>query len=159
MQTVGRFDMWVTPKTNWPSFCLILKLSHAQNGLFSVLSRLHGRKHKYTFSWIKNRWAWLLSNTAVWDSFWYGTHYLFSDKDAVTVTFHVLENTYFLNFRFTLLIVMRVLVHVIYLVIFSNVLVFNFPFFNFEQKFPFPWIYISSLPHFRCCAPLSTKCL
>ena len=26
---VGRFNMWVTPKTNRPSFCLILKLSHA----------------------------------------------------------------------------------------------------------------------------------
>ena len=26
-QTVGRFDMWVTPKTSRPSFCLIIKLS------------------------------------------------------------------------------------------------------------------------------------
>ena len=29
-----------------PSFCLISKLSHALDGLFSVLSRLHGFKHK-----------------------------------------------------------------------------------------------------------------
>ena len=35
-QIVGRFDMWVTPKTNTPSFCLILKLSNAPDGLCSV---------------------------------------------------------------------------------------------------------------------------
>ena len=59
--------------------------------------------------------------------------YLFSDIDAVMATFHVLVNTYFLNFRLALLIVLRALVHLIYLVIFNNFLVFNFPFFNFEQ--------------------------
>ena len=55
-----------------------------------------------------------------------------SDIDAVIATFHVLVNTYFLNFRLALLIVLRALVHLIYLVIFNNFLVFNFPFFNFE---------------------------
>ena len=34
------------PKTNRPSFCLILKLSGALDGLFRMLSRLHGCKHK-----------------------------------------------------------------------------------------------------------------
>ena len=34
---VGRLNMWVTPKTNRPSFGLILKLSHALDSLFSVL--------------------------------------------------------------------------------------------------------------------------
>ena len=53
--------------------------------------------------------------------------------DAVTATFHVLVKTYFLNFRLAVLIVLRALVHVIYLVIFNNFLVFHFPFFNFEQ--------------------------
>ena len=33
-QTVGRFDVWVTSKTNWPSFCLILKLFHAMDSMF-----------------------------------------------------------------------------------------------------------------------------
>ena len=75
----------------------------------------------------------LLSDIVAWDSFWHGTHYLFPDIDAVTITFHVLVNTYFLNFRLALLIVLRALVHLIYLVIFNNFLVFNFPFFNFEQ--------------------------
>ena len=28
----------------------MLKLSHALDGLLSVLSRLHGRKHKYAFA-------------------------------------------------------------------------------------------------------------
>ena len=56
-------------------------------------------------------------------------HYLFSDIDAVTTTFHVMVNTYFLNFRLALLIVLRALVHLIYLVIFNNFLVFNFCFF------------------------------
>ena len=36
--------MWVTPKTNRPSFCLILKISHALDGLFSVLYSLHGQR-------------------------------------------------------------------------------------------------------------------
>ena len=143
-QTVGRFDMWVTLKSNKPSFSLTLKLSHALDGLFSVLSRLHGRKHKCAFCWMKDHWTWLLSDIVAWDSFWHGTHYLFSDIDAVTATFHVLVNTYFLNFRLALLIVLRALVHLIYLVIFNNFLVFNFPFFNFEQCFPFPWISIPS---------------
>ena len=138
MQTVGRFDMWVTPKTNRPSFCLILKLSHALDGLFSVLSRLHGRKHKCAFCWMKDHWMWLLSDIVAWDSFWHGTYYLFSDIDAVTATFHVLVNTYFLNFRLALLIVLRALVHLIYLVIFNNFLVFNFPFLISKNNFLFP---------------------
>ena len=37
VQTVGRFNMWVTPKTNRPSFCLTLKLSQALDGLFCAL--------------------------------------------------------------------------------------------------------------------------
>ena len=53
--------------------------------------------------------------------------------------FHVLVNTYFLNFRPALLIVLRVLVHLIYLVIFSNFPVFNFPFFFISKNiFLFP---------------------
>ena len=39
----------LTPKTNRPSFCITLKISHALDGLFSVLFRLHSRKHKCTF--------------------------------------------------------------------------------------------------------------
>ena len=136
--------MWVTPKTNRPTFCLILKLSHALDGFLSVLSRLHRRKHKCPFFWMKDHWTWLLSDIVAWDSFWPGTHYLFSDIDTVTATFHVLVNTYFLNFRLTLLIVLGALVHLIYLVIFNTFLVFNFPFFNFEQKCPFPCISIPS---------------
>ena len=46
-----------------------------------------------------------------------GTHYLFSDIDAVTATFDILVNTYFLKFRLTLLVLLRALVHLIYLVI------------------------------------------
>ena len=137
MQTVGRFDTWVTPKTNRHSFCLILKVSHALDGLFRVLSRLHGHKHKCTFCWIRDHWTWLLSDIVAWDSFKHGTHYLFSDIDAVMATFHVLVNTYFLNFRFALMIVLRALVHLIYLVIFNSCLVFNFPFFNFEHIISF----------------------
>ena len=118
--TVGRFDMWVTPKINGQNFCLILKLSNALDGLFTVLSELHDRKHKCAFWWMKDHWTWLLSDIVAWDSFWHGTHYLFSDTDPMTATFHVLVNTYFLNFRLALLIVLRALVHLIYLVIFKN---------------------------------------
>ena len=57
-QTVGRFNMWVTPKTNKSSFCLIiLKLSHVLDGLFSVLSRLHRCKHRCTFCRMKHHWT------------------------------------------------------------------------------------------------------
>ena len=51
--------------------------------------------------------------------------------DAVTATFQVLVTTYFLNFRLALLTVLRALVHLMYLVIFNNFLVFHFPFFFF----------------------------
>ena len=125
---------WVTPKRNKPSFCLILKLSHPLDGLFSVLSRLHGRKHKCAFCWMKNNkrdyfqilFLGILSSMEP-------TIYFQRAKDAATVTFHVLVNTYFLNFSLALLIVLRALVHLIYLVIFNNFFDFNFPFFNFEQ--------------------------
>ena len=36
-------------KTNWHSFCVILQFSHALDGLFSVLSGLHGHKPKCAF--------------------------------------------------------------------------------------------------------------
>ena len=104
----------------------------------SVLSRLHGRKHKCAFCLMKDHWMWLLSDIVAWDSFWHGTHYLFSDIDVVTATFHVLVNTYFLNFRLALLSVLRVLAHLIYLVIFSNFSVFNFPFLISNNIFLFP---------------------
>ena len=75
---------------------------------------------------MKDHWTWFPSDIVAFDSFWHETHYLFSDIDAVTATFHVLVNTYFLNFRLALLIVLRALVYLIYLVIFSKFLVFNF---------------------------------
>ena len=60
--------------------------------------------------------------------------YFFSDIDAVAATFHVLVNTYFLIFRLALLIVLKALVDLIQLVIFYKFLVFNFPFFKFENN-------------------------
>ena len=60
-QTLGRFNMWVTSKTNRPIFCLLaimLKLSHALDSLFSVLSRLHDCRHKCTFYRMKHHWTW-----------------------------------------------------------------------------------------------------
>ena len=59
-------------KTNKPSFCLMLKLSHALDGLFCALSRLHSRrKYKCAFCWMKDHWTWLLSDIVAWDSFWH----------------------------------------------------------------------------------------
>ena len=65
----------VTPKCKQASFFL----SHALDGLFSVLSRLHGVKQKCTFCWMKDHWTWLLSDIVAWDSFsfWHGTHYFY----------------------------------------------------------------------------------
>ena len=64
-----------------------------------------------------------------------GIHYLFSDIDAATATFHVLDSKYIFPQLQTLalLIFLRALVHLIYRIVFNNLLVFNFPFFNFEQ--------------------------
>ena len=90
-------------KRNRPSFCLIKTFFHALNGLFSVLSRLHGCKYKCAFCLMKYHWMWLLSDIVAWDSFWHGTHYLFPDIDAVPATFQVLVNN-FLNFRLALLV-------------------------------------------------------
>ena len=59
--------IWVTPKTNGPNFCLVLKLSHVLDGLFSVLSRLHGRKHNALFA----EWR-VISDIVAWNSFWHG---------------------------------------------------------------------------------------
>ena len=42
------------------------------------------------------------------------------------VSFHVLLNIYFLNIRLVLLIVLSALVHLIYLVILNNFLVFKY---------------------------------
>ena len=123
-------------KTNRPSFFLILKLSHALDGLFSVLSGLHGHKHKCAFCWMKDHWTWLLSDIVAWDSFsfWHGINYLFLNIiDAVTATFHALVYTCILDFRLALMIVLRALFDLIYLVIFNNFLVFKCPFFYFEQ--------------------------
>ena len=107
------------PKTNRPSFCLILKLSRALDSLFSVLSRLHGHKHKCAFCWMKDHWSWLLSDIVAWIlSEMEPTSYLFSDIDAVTATFPVLVNTF--DFRLALPIVLSALVHLMYVVIFNN---------------------------------------
>ena len=137
MLTGVRFDMSVTPKRNRPSFCLILKLSHALDGLFSVLSRLHGSNHKCAFCWMKKQWTLVLLDNVARDSFWYGTHYFVSDIDPVTTTFHVFVNTYFLIFRLALLIVLKAFVYLIYQLIFNKFL----------------------LIYFWYCTTLSTKCL
>ena len=121
----------MTPKTNWPSFCLTVNLSHALDGLFSALSRLHGCKqmcfmlNEGLLNVTTFRYCCLGFLSLAWNPL--GT-YLFSD---MTATFHVLVNTYFLNFRLALFIVLRALVRLIYLVVFNNFL--NFSFFNFEQ--------------------------
>ena len=58
--------------------------------------------------------------------------------NAVTATFQVSVNTYFLNFRLALLwlcllFVLRALVYLIKAVIFNNFLVLDFSFFNLEH--------------------------
>ena len=111
MQTLGKFDMWVTPKTNRSSFCLILKLSHALD--------------EWSVQWpvcylgcMKDHWTWLLSNIVAWDSFWHGIHQVFIFRSRCCdghfpLCMFWMVNTYFLNFRPALLIVLRVLVHLI----------------------------------------------
>ena len=140
MQTavVGRFNMWVTPKTNRYRFCLILKLSHALDGLFNVLSRLHGRKHKCVFCWMKHHWTWQLSDYClgfflIWNPLfasWYRCcdghfsgfgKYIFPQlqtSTALALSADCTEGSCSSNYI---------------IVIFNNFLVLNFPFFDFEQ--------------------------
>ena len=70
-QTVGRFDMWETPKTNKPSFRLILKLSNALDDLFSVYYiGCEVANINALFCWMNHHcWMWLLSDIVAWDSF------------------------------------------------------------------------------------------
>ena len=126
---------WPLEKTNRPSFFLIFKLSHALDGcsvyylgcMVENINVLFAEWRIIEHDYFPILLLWIYSF-----SFWHGTHYLFSDIDAVTNTFHVLVNTYFLNFRLALMIVLRALVHLTYQLIFNSFLVFNFPFLNFE---------------------------
>ena len=100
-------------KTNRPSFCLIFKtFSCAGLSVQCVISGLYGYKHKCVFCWIKDQ---SLNMTTLWRYCWlelflvWNPLFLFSDIDAVAATFHVLVNTYFLNFRLALLIVLGLL--------------------------------------------------
>ena len=81
-QTVGRFDMWVIPKTKTGLFFHVIKTFSCTGWSIQSLSRLHGHKHKCALCSMKHHWTWLLSDIVAWDSFWHGTHYfyLFSDK-------------------------------------------------------------------------------
>ena len=121
-----------------PSFCLKSKLSHALDGLFNVLSRLHGRKHKCVFCWMKHHWTWQLSDCCLgfflaWNPLfasWYRCcdghfsgfgKYIFPQlqtSTALALSADCTEGSCSSNYI---------------IVIFNNFLVFNFPFFDFEQ--------------------------
>ena len=83
MQTVVRFDMWVTPKTSRPSFCPISKLScsyHALNRLFSVLSCMVVKINVIFAEWrITERDYCQILLLGILCLAWHRTHYLFSD--------------------------------------------------------------------------------
>ena len=129
-QTVGRFNMWMTPKTNRLSFCLIWKLSmHWMVCSVCYLGCMVVNINSLFAKWSTSRYCCLGFFLA---------RYLFSDINALMATFHVLVNPYFLNFRLALLIVLRVVVHLIYLVIFNTFLVFNFPFLILNINFLVP---------------------
>ena len=154
----------MTSKTNRPSLCVILKITRALDGLFSVLFRLDFRKHEWTFCWmktsLKHHWTLLLSDIVAWDSFSHGTRYFFSDIDT--------GDSYFPGFGKYIFHQLHACTALVLsadctegccssnIVIVNNYLVFNFTFFNFEQEFPFPLILFAFS---QCCTPLSIKCL
>ena len=72
------YKLWEDSRCEWP-------LEHPQTGLvfsFNIkifsyehpivclmyISRLHGRKHKCAFCWMKHRWTWLLSDLGILSS-------------------------------------------------------------------------------------------
>ena len=129
-------------KTNRPSFCL--KLSHALDGLFNILSRLNGRKHKCAFYWIKYHWQILslgilstMEHTAFFSDIYrccdrcfpgFGK-YIFPQLQTCAAS--VLSADWVLS--------IWVLSDCTEgscssnIIILNNFLVFNFPFFNFKQ--------------------------
>ena len=119
--TVERFiNMGVTPKKNIrPSFYLILKLSNALDGLLSVLSRLHGRKHKCVFASLNVTTIIYCCLEASRSGFFLAWNSLFIFRyRCCNRHFAGFSKTYFLDFRlpllwFCLLIVLRALVHLI----------------------------------------------
>ena len=68
--------------------------------------RVHGNDKKIYLETLKS----VLGRSIL--HYWHETHYLFSDIDPVTATFHVLVNIYFHNFR--------LVVHLIYLVVLTT---------------------------------------
>ena len=122
--------------TNRTSFWPILKLSHALDGLFSVLSRLHGCKHKCTFCRMKHHWTW----------FDYFQLVLLGILSSMEPTFYFQIQMKMLWWPHPLSVLSVDCTECSCspnTVIFNDFLVFNFPFFNFEQ-FPSPWISILS---------------
>ena len=141
--------MWVAPKTNRSSFCLILKLSHALDILFSVLSRLHGCKHKCTFCRMKHHWAWC-------DYFQILLLGILPSMEPTFIFRYRCSDGHFLGFGKQIFPQRQACTALVLsvdctecscspnIVIFNDfIIVFNFFFFNFEKEFPFPWISIS----------------
>ena len=147
--------MWVTSKTNRPpSFCLILKLSHAHLKVCSVyiavyiiwaavinINALFAEWSITEHDYFQILFLGILSSMELFvfryryrccDSHFpfHVGKYIFPQLQtctALVLYFDCTEGSCSYN-----------------IVILNNLLIFNFPFFNFEQLFPFPWRSISS---------------
>ena len=136
MQTVGRFGMWVTPETKRPHFCL-LKPSHALGIVCSVcylgcmvvnINVLFAEWRITEHDYIQILLLGILSGMQIEPTIFIYFQIYIIDA-AVTATYLCFGKYVFPNFRLALLIVLRAFVHlIIYLVIFNNFLVFDFPF-------------------------------
>ena len=110
---------WPLKQNIRPSFHLILKLSNALDGLLSVLSRLHGRKHKCVFASLNVTTIIYCCLEASRSGFFLAWNSLFIFRyRCCNRHFAGFSKTYFLDFRlpllwFCLLIVLRALVHLI----------------------------------------------
>ena len=131
------------PKTNMPSFYLILRLCDALDGVFSVFFFL-GCMVVININVLFAEWRiterdyfqiLLLGLVSGMEPTIFINFQIYIDA-AVTTTFHVLVNT---QLPLPQLIVLKALVHlIIHLVIFNNFLVFNFPFLILNYSFLSP---------------------
>ena len=84
-------------KTLW-MFCSVCFLGCMVVSINALFAQWRITEHDYFQMILLSGWDFLLHGT--------GTHYLFSNIDSVTANFYVLVNTYFVNFRLALLIVL-----------------------------------------------------